>query len=169
MKYLKLSFSLYNIVKSGFLWFWETLIISLTFLTASDRSYLLLIYQVSQKKKQNKTKTKQKNKNTQSLDEGYILGTREYWQKNGIFINWEDMHRCQNYNCIEHQLLLNAANLFNNPFPHTVDLWICIFVCAFHRWTEMFLCHSIKLSISLDCLNQSSHSSTIIKVNPWPY
>ena len=59
------------------------------------------------------------------------------------------------YNCIGHRLLPQAANLLNTPRT----LLICGSAClTMHAtvWTEMFLCHSIKISISLECLNQSS-------------
>ena len=39
---------------------------------------------------------------------------------------------------------------------YTVDLWICMFDDACHSWTEMLLCHSIEISISLERLYQSS-------------
>ena len=39
---------------------------------------------------------------------------------------------------------------------YTVDLWICMFDDACHSWTEMLLCHSFKISISLERLYQSS-------------
>ena len=38
----------------------------------------------------------------------------------------------------------------------TVDFWIRIFDDACHSWTEMFLCHSIEISISLERFLQST-------------
>ena len=48
-----------------------------------------------------------------------------------------------------------GCKLIEHP-SYNVDLWICKFDDACHGWTEMFLCHSIKISISLGRLNQSS-------------
>ena len=48
----------------------------------------------------------------------------------------------------------SSRELIEHPL-YTVDLWICMFDNACHSWTEMFLCHSIEISISLERLYQS--------------
>ena len=72
-----------------------------------------------------------------------------------------------NYNCIKHQLLPYCKLIEHSSY--TVDLWICMCDDASHSWTEMFLCHSIKISISLVCLNQSSPFFHHCKVKSMPY
>ena len=48
-----------------------------------------------------------------------------------------------------------TANLLNTPRTLLICGSSCLMMHA-TVWTEMFLCHSIKISISLECLNQSS-------------
>ena len=48
-----------------------------------------------------------------------------------------------------------GRKLIKHP-SYTVDLWICMLDDACHFWTEMFLCHSIEMSIFLERLYQSS-------------
>ena len=61
-----------------------------------------------------------------------------------------------NCNCIGHRLHLRLQIYVTllvhvvRPGSYAVGLWICIFDEACHSWTEMFLCHSIKISTSLE-------------------
>ena len=71
-----------------------------------------------------------------------------------IFINWVDLHTCQITTALNTGFFL-TANLLNTPRT----LLICgSSYLTMHAtvWTKMFLCHSIKISISLERLNQSS-------------
>ena len=60
-----------------------------------------------------------------------------------------------NYNCIGLRLQPQTANLLNTPCTLLICGSSCLSMYA-TVWTEMFLCHSIKISISLECLNQST-------------
>ena len=49
-----------------------------------------------------------------------------------------------------------SGGVFNKFLSYTVDYRICMFDDACHSWTEMFLCHSTEIRISLEQLFQSS-------------
>ena len=71
-----------------------------------------------------------------------------------VFNNWVDLHTCQITTALNTGFYL-TANLLN--IPRT--LLTCGSSClTMHTtvWTEMFLCHSVRISISLERLNQSS-------------
>ena len=89
----------------------------------------------------------------------YVKLSETEKQEMVIALNFRYIHQLSrsahvlNYNCIGHRLLPYCKLIEN--LSCTVDLWICMFDDACHSLDRNVLCHSIKISISLERLNRS--------------
>ena len=76
------------------------------------------------------------------------------FQSNGIktFHQLSRSAHVPNYKCIGPWRLYTLSCELIEHLSYTDDFWICVFDNACHSWTEMFLCHSIEISIYLERL-----------------